>query len=464
MNSIPSFTRLADDITGDVITPADHGYADRGRYFYGEFNERGPQAVVQVADAEDVSKVVLFAQESDAPLAVRGGGHSILGHSSSEGGMVLDLARLESLDVDVEGRSAWAGAGLLAGEYTEQVAEHGLVTGFGDTATVGVAGITLGGGIGFLHRKLGLTIDSLLGAEIVTADGRIRRVDEENDPDLFWAIRGGGGNFGVVTRLHYQLHPVDQVVGGMLILPATPKRLSEFVEIAEGASDDLSVIGGVAVAPPLPFLPEEVHGQMVILGLMVHSGDPGTAEIEVGRFRKIAAPLVDTIDVMPYAAMFEEGGPPSPTSVSARSFFSDSFGLDDAAQVVEGLKASKASMSVVQIRVLGGAVARVPVETTAFAHRERNMVVNVVSAFEEPDDRAENEKWVTGMRRELQHGEPGVYINFHADDTIEAVHEAYPGSTWERLVDVKTKYDPHNLFASNHNIPPRGEGDQDLSR
>lgn len=457
MTQSSSFSHLADGITGDIISPTDHGYADRGHNFYGEFNERRPDAVVRVADAEDVSKVVLFAQDSNVPLAVRGGGHSILGHSSSEGGMVLDLSRLKGIDIDVEERSAWAGAGLLAGEYTAQVGEHGLVTGFGDTATVGIAGITLGGGIGFLHRKLGLTIDSLLGAEIVTADGRIRRVDEGNDPDLFWAIRGGGGNFGVVTKLHYRLHPVNQVFGGMLILPATPKTVSEFVEIADGASDDLSVIGGVAVAPPLPFLPEEVHGQMVILGMMVHAGDPGLAETEVGSFRKVATPLVDTIDAMSYAAMFgEEGGPPSPTSVSARSFFSDTFDLDDAARAVEGLKASKAPMSVVQIRVLGGAVARVPVEATAFAHRERNMVINVVSAFEKPDDRPSHEDWVTEMRRELQHGESGVYINFHGDDSIGAVHEAYPGSAWERLVDVKTKYDPHNLFVSNHNIPPRG--------
>ena len=311
--------------------------------------------------------------------------------------------------------------------------------------------------MGFLHRKLGLTLDSVLGAEVVTADGQVRLIDEENDPDLFWAFRGGGGNFGVVTKLCFALHPLDTVLGGMIILPATPEIVANFVEIAENASDDMSAIAGVAVAPPLPFLPAEVHGRLIMLGVAVHAGPPEIAETEVGQIRKLATPLLDGIENIPYSAIYEEeGGPPNPNAVSGRSFFSDEFSVDDAAAAIDALEVSTAPMSVIQLRVLGGAVARVPAETTAFAHRHRKMIVNVISGFEEVGDRPEHEEWVSATRQRLQHGEGGVYINFHADDSEAAVREAYPGSTWDRLVDVKTKYDQANLFSSNHNIPPIG--------
>lgn len=456
MSTTSIFQALTEAINGEVVTSSDDGYDKRRENFYGEFSERQPDAVVQVADATDVSRVVEFAGEQGVPLAVMAGGHSMAGHSSSDRGLVLDLSRLKGLEIDHESRIARAGGGLLAGEYTGKVAEHGLVTGFGDQPTVGITGLTLGGGIGFLHRKLGLTLDSVVGAEIVTADGQVREIDNQRDPDLFWAIRGGGGNFGVVTRLDYRLHPLDTVLGGMLILPATPEVIAEFVNIAADATDDLSVIAAIALAPPLPFLPEEVHGKLVIMGIMVHAGDPAAAEAEVGQFRKLATPLVDGIQTMPYSGMYEEeGGPPSPVAISGRSFFSDRFSLDDAETAVDALQASTAPMSIVQVRVLGGAVAEVPGDATAFAHRDRNMVINLASAFENPGDRPEHDEWVTDLGRTLQHGAPGVYVNFHADDSEQSVREAYPGTTWDRLVEVKTKYDRHNLFSSNHNIPPR---------
>jgi FAD/FMN-containing dehydrogenase len=368
------------------------------------------------------------------------------------------MSALKDIDIDAEGASAWAGGGVLAGEYTARAAEHGLVTGFGDTGSVGVTGLTLGGGMGFLHRKLGLTIDSLLGAEIVTADGETHRIDETADPDLFWAIRGGGGNFGVVTRLHYRLHPVDSVVGGMLILPATPQVIADLVALAIDASDDLSVIAGVMVAPPMPFLPEEVHGQLVVLALMVHAGHPTAGEIEVDRFRRLATPLHDDLGVMPYAGMFpgEEGGPPQPVAMSVRSVFSDEFTVSEAEILVDALRSSTASMTATQIRVLGGAVSRVPNEATAFAHRDRAMVINVAAAYENASRRPEYEAWVENLSGRLRNGEPGSYLNFLGDDSGPAVRQVYPGSTWDRLVEVKSKFDADNIFRSNHNIPPGG--------
>lgn len=456
MSRFPSLRALDSALAGDVVEPSHERFAETRHAFYGEYERHEPHAIAQVADASDVARVVVFAQDHALPLAIKAGGHSILGHSSPKAAMVIDLSRLKGLDIEVEDRTAWAGGGLLAGEYTTEVAKHGLVTGFGDTPTVGITGLTLGGGVGFLHRKLGLTLDSVLGAEIVTADDEVRLIDEEHDPDLFWAIRGGGGNFGVITRLHYRLHPLGDVLGGMIILPATPRVVTDFVDLTREASDDLSVIGGVAMAPPLPFLPEEVHGQLVILGLMVHAGDPDTAELEVGRFRKLATPLVDTLQVMPYPAMFEgEAGPPQPYAIAGRSFFTDDLTVEDAEAGIDGLRTSSAPMSVIQVRVLGGAVARVPNDATAFAHRSRPMILNVASAFEEPGQRPEHEAWVTALRERLQRGERGANPNFHGDDSVEAVREIYPGETWERLVEVKTKYDRDNVFAMNHNIPPR---------
>lgn len=451
-----SLPNLRDEISGDVIEPSDPSFPQHQDLFYGEFNERRPLAMVEAADAFDVARVVDFARDTGIELVVRAGGHSVMGHSSTDGGIVLDLSRLKSVDIDVDTRSATAGGGLLAGEYTTAVAGRGLVTGFGDTPSVGITGLTLGGGVGFLHRKLGLTIDSVLGAEVVTADGQIRTIDEENEPDLFWAIRGGGGNFGVVTKLRYRLHPIDTVLGGMLILPASPQLMADFVEIARTASDDLSVIAALTLAPPLPFLPEHVHGELVVLGLMVHAGESDVAEDEVGMLRKLATPLVDGIQVMPYAGMYAaEEEPPSPVAFSGRSILSDDFGHEQAEAAVAALHASSADMSVVQVRVLGGQVARVPVEATAFAHRDRAMIVNVAAAYEVPANRPVHEAWVDELSDRLRVGPPGAYVNFHADDSEQSVRQIYPGATWDRLVDVKTKYDQGNLFSSNHNVPPR---------
>lgn len=447
---------LRREISGEVIEPSSPTSPRGDRVFYQEFAARRPRAVIEVVDAPDVSRVVGYARETGIELAVRAGGHSIMGHSSSDGGLVLDLSRLKDIDVDRETRTAWAGAGLLAGEYTAEVGKHGLITGFGDTPSVGIAGITLGGGVGFLHRKLGLTLDNLLGAEIVTADGAIRHVDEESDPDLFWAIRGGGGNFGVVTKLHYHLHPLPTVLGGMMVLPATPRLVADFVEWAREADDDLSVIGGIAVAPPLPFLPDHVHGELVLMAMLAHAGEGGVAEGEVGRLRSLGTPLVDTVQEMPFTDIYEgEEGPPQPVAISGRSLLSDGFSVEHAEQVIASLRSATADMNVVQIRVLGGEVARVPADATAFAHRDRAMIINVAAVYSEPARRDEHEAWVEGLQEQVRVGPRGAYLNFHADDSSQAMRDLYPGSTWERLVDVKTKYDQDNIFRSNHNVEPR---------
>src|SRR5215213_10193155 len=256
-------------VRGELIRREDDGYDEARTVFYGGFDRR-PELIVRVKDATDISHVIALARESGLELAIKSGGHSVAGHSTIDGGIVLDITEMKNLELDVEGRTAWAQTGLTAGEYTAAAGAHGLATGFGDTGSVGIGGITLGGGVGYLVRKHGLTIDDLLSAEVVVADGELLRVDAETHPDLFWAIRGGGGNFGVVTRFQYRLHEVDTIVGGMMILPATPEVVASFVAEAEAAPEELSTIANVMVAPPMPFLPPEAHGQLVIMALLCY--------------------------------------------------------------------------------------------------------------------------------------------------------------------------------------------------
>src|SRR6266508_4001560 len=232
-------------LTGRVIAPDDDGYDEARTIFYGGYDRR-PAVIARVADAADVSTVIRLAREGGLELAVRSGGHSVAAHSASDG-IALDLSGMKAVDVDVENRTAWAETGFTAAEFTNATAPHGLGVGLGDTGSVGIGGITLGGGIGYLVRKHGLTIDDLLAAEIVTADGDLLRVDEQTHPDLFWAIRGGGGNFGVATRFQFRLHPVSTIVGGMLILPATPEVIAGFITEAQAAPEELSAIANVKI-------------------------------------------------------------------------------------------------------------------------------------------------------------------------------------------------------------------------
>jgi FAD/FMN-containing dehydrogenase len=250
---------LRREFDGRVAAPGDVGYDDARRVFSGNI-DRHPAVIIRPADAKEVGRVVALARDTGLELAVRSGGHSGAGHGTTEGGIVLDLAEMNALEVDPERRTAWAEAGLTAGEVTKAVDAHDLAIGFGDTGSVGIGGITLGGGIGFLVRKFGMTIDNLLAAEIVAADGEVVRVDEESHPDLFWAIRGGGGNFGVATRFQYRLQPLGGIVGGMLFLPATPEVIAGFLALASKAPDELSTIANIMPAPRCRSFPRSTTG------------------------------------------------------------------------------------------------------------------------------------------------------------------------------------------------------------
>jgi FAD/FMN-containing dehydrogenase len=402
-----------------------------------------------------VSRVVSFAREDGVELAVRGGGHSLAGHGVSEGGIVLDLSDMRALEIDERDRTAWAQTGLTGGQYTAAAGAHGLATGFGDTGSVGIGGLTLGGGVGFLVRKHGLTVDNLLAAELVTADGELVHVDDETHPDLFWAIRGGGGNFGVATRFRFRLHEVSTIVGGMLVLPATPEVIAAFVAEAEAAPDELSVIANIMVAPPMPFLPVEAHGTLVLLALVCYAGEIGAGERAVAPLRALAEPLADQLRPMPYPEIYElfGEGEPGPQEVT-RSLFVDAVDVHAAEAIVEHLQRTTAALAVAQLRPLGGAMARVPAEATAFAHRGQRLMLTIGAVYEDAEESPAHEAWITAFAAAVRQGDAGVYVNFLGDEGEGRVREAYPGPTWDRLTAIKARYDPTNLFRLNQNIPP----------
>jgi FAD/FMN-containing dehydrogenase len=445
--------RLRAAFDGRVIAPDDPGYDQARALFYGGWDRR-PGAIVRPSNAAEVAQVVTMARDLGLELAVRGGGHSNAGHSTTDGGLVLDLSGMTALDIDLEERTASAQTGLTAGAYTAAAAAHGLATGFGDTGSVGIGGITLGGGVGFLVRKFGLTIDSLLAAELVTADGQVLEVDADHHPELFWAIRGGGGNFGVATRLTFRLHPLDGIVGGMLLLPATTEVIAGYVAAAGAAPEELSGIANVMVAPPLPFIPAAQHGQLVVLALLVYAGDAEAGERALAPFRALADPIADMLAPMSYPEMF----PPDeeeyhPTAVGT-TMFVDTVDREVAGTILRHLEASDAAVRVAQLRVLGGAMARVPADATAFAHRHSRIMVNLAAFYDGPADKARRQAWVDDFAAALRQGDGGAYVNFLGDEGPEAVRRAYPGPTWDRLVEVKRRYDPDNLFRLNQNIPP----------
>ena len=449
------FSTLRATLKGAVIGSNDSRYDDARRVFFTGFDRR-PAVIVRVADASDVARVVTLARETGAALAVRGGGHSRAGHGTSEGGIVLDLSAMNAVDIDADGRAAWAQTGVKAGDYTRATGERGLATGLGDTASVGLGGITLGGGMGFLVRKHGLTIDDVLAAEVVTANGDLLDVDQHAHPDLFWALRGGGGNFAVVTRLRLRLHEIDRVVGGMLVLPATADVITGLVAAADTAPDDLSVIANVLKkAPPLPFIPPEHHGKPVVMAQVVYAGEPAAGEKTIAPIRALATPLADVVRPIRYPEMYAGPEAHHPPFSMGTNLLVDGLSAAGAETMLAHLETSTAAIVAVQLRVLGGAMARVPDEATAFGHRRAKLMVNISAVDGRVEARAEHETWAAGLAEALSGGvTTPAYVGFIGDEGEDGVRRAYPPATLKRLAEVKRRYDPDNLFRLNLNIAP----------
>lgn len=444
---------LATRLAGRIIT-GDHPDYDAMRGLaHGNWDLR-PLFIARVANATDVADVVDFARRNHLQLAVRSGGHSVCGHSGSEHGVVVDLRDLQGIEIDLDTMTVWAGAGLTAGQLTQALDPDRVVVGFGDSASVGIGGLTLGGGIGYMTRKFGLTMDSLIAAEVVTASGSILHVDDTSHADLFWALRGGGGNFGVVTRFCYRLNPLPEFTGGPLVFPATAEALAGFVAAAKAAPNELSTILLAMPAPPMPFLPPEIVGQTVLIGMMAYAGSAQDAQQALAPFRALATPIADLVRPGPYSMMYLPEDPSMKPAVSVRTLFRDEFTLADAREVLNQLAICQAPMHMAQIRVLGGAVTHLPATATAYAHRDAAMLVGFLAMDGTPEAAERHDIWAQSCVRALGGATRGTYVNFLADEGSDRVRASYPGATWQRLQRVKRDYDPANLFRLNQNIPP----------
>ncbi len=444
---------LASRLSGRLVVAKHPDYDSLRSLAHGNWDHH-PLFVARVANAADVADVIDFARHKRLPVAVRSGGHSVCGHSGTDGGVVIDLRDLQGIEVDLDAMTVWAGSGLTTGQLTEVLDRDKVVVGFGDTGSVGIGGITLGGGLGYMTRKLGLTMDALIGAELVTAMGDILTVTEASYPDLFWALRGGGGNFGVVTRFCYRLHDLPEFTGGPLVLPATAEALAGFVKAAKAAPDELSTILLAMPAPPMPFLPPEIVGQTVLIGMMAYAGPSEEAQLALAPFRALAEPIADLVRPGPYGMMYLPEDPMMKASVSIRTLFKNDLDVAEAGEILRRLEDCDAPMCMAQVRVLGGAAGRIPAEATAYAHRDAKMLVGFLAMDGNAADAVRHDGWAEGCVAAIGGAKRGTYVNFLADEGEDMIRACYPDKTWQRLGRVKRFYDPGNLFRLNHNVPP----------
>ena len=448
----PDVARLAETLTCRVTLPGDAAYDQDRAVVFDPANCR-PAALVRVTSAADVSQTIGLARQHGLDLAVRGGGHSSSGHGTVHGGIVIDLRDLDTVTADPADGTVWVGGGATVGGVLKALEPHGLVIGFGDAGDVGVGGIVTGGGVGYLSRLFGATVDAVLEAEVVLADGRIVIASPQSEPDLFWAIRGGGGNFGVLTRIRFQAQKLHAFTGGLLVLPGTAETIAAFAAAAQAAPDALSAIASVMPAPPAPFIPEAMRGELVIFAFMAYVGPDASAQDALAPFRALG-PVLDTVKPGPFLSLYEgEGGEP-PGLPETRTFFVDRIGKDDARTIAGFLTESDSAMRMVQIRVLGGAVNRVAPEATAYAHRDAQIMLFLANFYSDEADRSQRIKWVDDLMSALRQDHDGAYVNFLGDEGAARTRSAYPGKSWDRLRRIKRQYDPDNVFRRNQNIPP----------
>ncbi|MFD6448738.1 FAD-binding oxidoreductase [Promicromonospora sp. NPDC060204] len=447
---------LAAALGDRLLTPASDGFADAAAVFMGGA-ERTPAAVARVRDADEVATALAVAHDAGLPVAVRAGGHNLARHSLLDGGLVLDLRLMDGVEIDRDAGVGRAQGGVLAGDYIAAAGEHGLATGFGDTGGVGLTGLALGGGIGYLSRAHGLTVDNVLGAEVVLADGRVVRADADENPDLYWALRGGGGNFGVVTEIELRLRELPVVTGGMFVWPAEPATLAGVLTALAEAPAELSGMVNVLVAPPLPMLPAEAHGKPIVMALVCFAGPADQAEAVYAPLRALA-PVHDSVGEIAYPEMFAGvGGPEGGMPGDARTgFLGDGAWAPDeawATAAVGAVLGAPPGVAAVNLRPMGGAIADADPADTAFAHRDAAWMVTVQGMTPALDGLAGLREWITSTADTLGVGGRG-YVNFMSTATEQDVRNAYPEATLARLREVKRAYDPGNLFASNHNVRP----------
>ncbi len=449
---------FAAQIAGGVLRLGDAAY-DEARKVWNGTVDRRPALIARCTGDADVQAGVRFAQAHRMLLSVRGGGHHIAGNAVAEGGLMLDMSGMKTVDVDAAGRRARVGAGALLGDFDKAAQAHGLATPLGINSTTGVAGLTLGGGFGWLSRRHGLTVDNLESIRVVTADGAVRTTSASAEPELFWALRGGGGNFGVATSFEFRLHPVGpEVHAGLVVYPFAQARkvLRAWRDFNRGSPDELSVWTVMRKAPPLPFLPESAHGTEVVIFPLVYCGDMKAGEAAAAPVAKFGEPMAVALGPTPYAG-FQTAFDPLLAPGSRNYWKSNNFSqLSDAAidvliANVERLPGPACEIFVAQ---LGGAMGRVKQSDTAFPGRDANYIMNVHGRWDDPADDDKVRDWARRVFQEAApHATASGYVNFLTEDEAERVEGSY-GPNYARLQAAKRQYDPDNLFRMNLNIAP----------
>jgi FAD/FMN-containing dehydrogenase len=446
-------------LRGPVLRPQDPGY-DSARAIWNAMIDKRPALIACCTGTADVLAAVAFARSQQLPLAVRAGGHNIAGNALCDDGLVIDLTCMRSVHVDPESAVAWVSGGATLADVDHETQAYGLATPLGINSTTGVAGLTLGGGFGWLSRMYGLTVDNLLGAELITADGQRRHTSAQEDPDLFWAIRGGGGNFGVVTQFEFALHKVGPLVtAGLIVFPFAQARevLIQYRDLVDQLPDQMSVWAVLRKAPPLPFLPQEVHGQDIVALAVFSTLAPDDAAPYIHPIRNFGGVLGEHVGAMPYTAWQQIFDPL--LAPGARNYWkSHNFRalLDEAIDVVIRYAGNLPTpQTEIFLGLIGGKANALPPDWTAYPHRNVLYAMNVHGRW---DDSADDKRCIDWARDFFASAQPyaagSVYINFITQDEGARIREAY-GGNYDRLEQLKTRYDPTNLFRNNHNIPPR---------
>ncbi|HJS31269.1 MAG TPA: FAD-binding oxidoreductase [Alphaproteobacteria bacterium] len=445
-------------LRGALCLPGDPGY-EEARTIWNATVDRRPAMVVRAAGAADVMHAVDFARTRKALLAVRGGGHNIAGNAVCDGGLMLDLSPMRSVRVDLKTKRAHVGPGATLGDVDKETQAFGLAVPVGVNSTTGIAGLTLGGGFGWITRKFGLTVDSLASVDIVTADGKLRHADAKENADLFWAVRGGGGNFGVVTSFEFELHDVGpQVLSGLIVHPLreAPKLLREFRKIVATAPDELTCWVVMRKAPPLPFIPAKWHGREVMVFALCYCGDAQSGEKSIAAIRALGAPIAEAIGPSPFVG-WQTAFDPLLTP-GARNYWKshDFTTLSDEAvgAIVDAAGRLPSDECEVFIAHVGGAMSRIAADATAYPQRASHFIMNVHTRWRDPADDETCIAWARALfTATAPHATGSVYVNFMPDDEAERVAPAY-GTNYRRLAEIKRRYDPGNLFRMNQNIAP----------
>jgi FAD/FMN-containing dehydrogenase len=454
-----TLAELEQGLHGRLIRPGDADY-DEARVTWNGAHDRRPALIVRCAGVSDVVRAVDFAHSEDLIVAVRGGGHSLPGFSSCDGGIVIDLSEMKSVHVDPARRTAVADGGATWADFDHETQAFGLAVTGGLVSSTGIGGFTLGGGIGWLMRKVGLACDNLIAADVVTADGRMVRASEDENPELLWGLRGGGGNFGIATSLEFRLHEIgpNLLAGPIFFAGDRAEEILHFYrEWVEQLPDEMTTVVNMTTAPPAPFLPESVHGKPVVAVLAVHAGDPEAGRPWMQPLKDLGDPIADLIDVMPYTAMQGLLDPLFPKGLHnyMRSSYIDELSDGAVTALVDQHRAVPSPFSEIHVHQFGGAVARVGDDDTAFGGRSAPYVLNVVARTPDANGYEDTVAWARDTAEALAPvTREGAYVNFMGDAGDARLRATYGDSKYERLVALKRRYDPTNFFRLNQNITP----------